>query len=70
MYIVIKLHKIKKIKKKLRETYILLPLFSTSWNLKLSCFFSFNRNDNEECYDEDHESDQSVDDSDLNFDEV
>ena len=33
-------------------------------------FFSFNRNDNEECYDEDHESDQSVDDSDLNFDEV
>jgi len=28
------------------------------------------RNDNEACDDEDHESDQNVDDADLNFDEV
>ena len=31
--------------------------------------FSFNKNDNE-AYDEDHESNQSVDAADLNFDEV
>ena len=35
-------------------------------------FYSFNRNDNEVCEmeDEDHESDQSVDAADLNFDEI
>jgi len=38
--------------------------------LKLSVFFSLNRNDNEEGQGEDHESDQSVDDADLNFDEA
>ena len=49
-------------------TYLNLILYGIE--LKLSCFFSFNRNDNEACDDEDHESDQSVDDADLNFDEV
>ena len=34
-------------------------------------FYSFNRNDNEECEIEDevHESDESVDAADLNFDD-
>ena len=41
---------------------------------KAELFYSFNRNDNEGCHgeieDEDPEIDQSVDASDLNFDEI
>ena len=50
----------------------LLKPYSLRHRTKADLFllFSFDRNDNEACDDEDHESDQSVDDADLNFDEV
>ena len=48
----------------------LLRLYSLRHRTKAEFFFSFNRNEDEESDDEDLKSDQSVDESDLDFDEV